>query len=199
MLNGAHGLCAERSDRSVWITFGLWSLLNGLIFLQPQLADWLEYRASLLFSQPWRLMTGHLIHLSPLHWLLNAAGLIMLWLGILTDLPNRLKTVWLLASMPLISLLLWIGAPHVQWYVGLSGALHALWAAGGLHLLCRPGRRPVGAALLGLLAAKLLWPESPGTMLAHLPVVTEAHLSGVLVGLLLALPTCFLSRKNRPG
>lgn len=190
MPNGAHGLCTERPDRYFWIITGLWSLLNGLVFLQPQLASWLEYRAPLLFSQPWRLVTGHLIHLSPLHWLLNAAGLLILWQGILAEVPARLKTAWLLASMPLISLLLWVDAPHVQWYVGLSGALHALWAAGGLYLLCRPGQRAVGGALLGLLATKLLWPDSPGEHVLHHPVVGEAHLFGALTGLFLALSAC---------
>lgn len=42
------------------------------------LGDALEYRQAVAFSEPWRLLTAHFVHLSFLHSLLNCVALVLL-------------------------------------------------------------------------------------------------------------------------
>ncbi|MGH8131522.1 MAG: hypothetical protein ACRES3_11775, partial [Steroidobacteraceae bacterium] len=42
------------------------------------LGNALEYRRPLLSSQPWRLLTGHYVHLSLIHAMLNGVALLLL-------------------------------------------------------------------------------------------------------------------------
>jgi rhomboid family GlyGly-CTERM serine protease len=80
--------------------------------------------------------------------------------------------------------------PGLDWYVGLSGVLHGLFAAGALR---HWRERPAAAALmLAVLAGKLLWEQLlgplPGTSsVAGGPVIVDAHLFGALGGCLGAL------------
>jgi rhomboid family GlyGly-CTERM serine protease len=78
---------------------------------------------------------------------------------------------------------LWWLAPQVQWYVGLSGLLHAAWAAGAIAVAWREGRW--GWLMLAVLAVKLLLEQWAGAsvLTREFPVVTVAHLYGALGGL----------------
>ena len=76
------------------------------------------------------------------------------------------------------------------WYVGLSGLLHGLLAAGITTKL----RQPDGETLLlaGLLIGKLVWEQFGGPLpgsevTSGGPVVVNAHLYGALGGCLGAL------------
>ena len=76
---------------------------------------------------------------------------------------------------------LWLCDSTVQWYVGSSGVLHGLMAAGAFAHLRR--REPDGWVLLGLLVAKLVWEQRVGPLpLAGGVVVVDAHLYGVIGG-----------------
>lgn len=152
------------------------------------LPDELEYRRPLLLSEPWRLVTGHFVHLSWLHAALN--GVALLLLERLFEGRLRRGELWLLlAAAPLvISLVFWIAMPGLGWYRGLSGALHAIYFAGCVVWLPAAGRMrwlPIVALALGALKVLL---EQPWD--ATFPfrewlggwVVPQAHLIGALVG-----------------
>ncbi|RMG50734.1 MAG: rhombosortase [Gammaproteobacteria bacterium] len=146
-----------------------------------------EYRRqTVLDGAWWRLLTGHLVHLGWRHFLLNLAGLLLLlelvrdWLG-----PWARLTALVLGMAAISGALLWLH-PEVAWYRGLSGALHALWAAALVPAL--RARAPLGWVLAVLLAAKILWEAlsgqpASGALLGDEPVLLLAHWYGAAAGL----------------
>lgn len=149
----------------------------------------LRYERGLLLEEPWRLITGNLVHLGAVHLVLNLVGLALvaaLARGAVTAL--RAVTV-LLGAMLGVGLGLWWLSPSVGWYVGLSGALHGLLAWTALALCGAPATRVLGVALAAMLAAKLgaelaLGSVATTAALIGAPVVSDAHLYGAFGGLL---------------
>lgn len=146
-------------------------------------------RGAVLGGEYWRLLTGHFTHYSLAHLLLNLAGLVLI---------ARLfrhsygMAHWLLiglASLVSIDLAFVFYEPHVQWYVGLSGLLHGLMAAGALAWW-QQETKALALALSVLLAAKLVWEQMQGPLplSGDMPVMVDAHLFGALGGLAAALP-----------
>jgi rhomboid family GlyGly-CTERM serine protease len=148
----------------------------------------LQYqRDAIAAGQWWRLATAHLVHLGARHLLLDALGLVLLWILYARSVRNRTWAAALAGSALGIDAGLWWLAPQVQWYLGLSGILHGGWAVGALGAW-REGRMP-SAASLTLLAIKLAaeqW-QRGGVAGSGLPVLVDAHLYGALGGLLGAL------------
>jgi rhomboid family GlyGly-CTERM serine protease len=166
--------------------------LLALAVLASSVNPALQYqRSAIEHGQLWRLLTAHLVHLNLIHGLLNLAGLwlIIFWVG-----SDRSRLSWLMAG-PLIgvgiSLALYIGQPHISYYVGLSGVLHGLLIF-GLAPLCLKNH-PAGWAGLIAISIKLCYEQIiPGgntttEVLIAGPVVSIAHVYGALSGGLLAL------------
>ena len=105
-------------------------LLQCVVQNAPGVGAALEYRRALVAAEPWRLVTGHLVHLGWLHLLVNLAAWLILARLYAPDLGALQQLLVLLASMLLISLGLAKAFPQIAWYRGLSGALHALYFAG---------------------------------------------------------------------
>lgn len=152
--------------------------------------EWFRYdREAIADFEVWRLLSGHFVHLGTAHFLLNAAGLILVWLLAGRDFGFRQWLIVSAASIAAIDLGLWWFSPALQWYVGLSGLLHGLLAAGVVRGL--QARRPdafiLGIALLGKLAYEQLIGPLPGSEIAAGDtVVVDAHLYGALGGALVA-------------
>ena len=149
----------------------------------------LEYRRVVAFTEPWRLLTGHYVHLSLVHALLN--GVALLLLGRL--FANRLRPVelWtLLAATPVvISLLFWMLMPELHWYRGLSGVLHSIYFAGCVAWIAESTGRarwlPLAALVGGTLKVLIEqpWDSSfPTHEWLRVAVVPQAHLIGAIVG-----------------
>ncbi len=159
-------------------------------------------RDAILHGQLWRLLTAHLVHLGPLHLVLNLIGLVLIWFGFLRPAPLSFGA--LLACFTCCALGTSLGLllfmPELHWYVGLSGLLHGLAGAAALELW-RDGRR-IGAALAGLIAVKLIieaasGPSSEGLLSVEGPVITEAHFYGTAGGALFsALRHAMKARKQ---
>ena len=137
-------------------------------------------------GQVWRLVSGHLAHLGWRHLLLNGAGLILVWLLTGTGMTAGrwiAATVVTIAGIDLGFLLL---EPELGWYVGLSGLLHGLLAAG---LVAGFAARPVESVLIGAgLLAKVVYEQMAGPMpgsaqAAGGDVVVSAHFYGTLAGI----------------
>jgi rhomboid family GlyGly-CTERM serine protease len=146
-------------------------------------------RAGLEAGQCWRLVSAHLVHLSFDHWALNMAGLAGLW-WLYVERASR--TQWLAIALwcaLVIDLGLYVLAPSVNWYVGLSGVLHGLWAAAAVAMWRQS--RTESIAALALLGVKLAYEYVYGPLSSSadgaLIVVSEAHRYGALAGLLGAL------------
>ncbi|HEY1725004.1 MAG TPA: rhombosortase [Steroidobacteraceae bacterium] len=148
----------------------------------------LQYERSALAQwQWWRLLGAHLVHLGWQHALLNCAGLALLWALFAREFTPR-RWLWIaLASALAIDAGLWFLRPEIAWYLGASGVLHGLWAAGAWAMYRRGDG--MGATLLLLLIVKLVYEQQSGASLVehNLPLVPAAHLFGTLGGLIAAL------------
>ena len=141
-------------------------------------------RAAILEGELWRLVSGHWLHLGWSHLGLNLAGLLLVWLLWGKALKSLEWTVGVLWIAVVQSLLLLALHPDIQWYVGLSGLLHGLFAVGALRQIA--GEPLVAGVSLMALAGKLLleFGGSTGGAVSSgaFPVVGEAHLYGVVSG-----------------
>jgi rhomboid family GlyGly-CTERM serine protease len=142
-------------------------------------------RAAIEHGELWRLFTGNFVHLGLGHLLEDMAGLVLLWLLFEDVLPGwRMPAVVCLGALA-VGLGLLIGDRQVTWYVGISGALDTLWAAGALSLLRRRDR--FGWMLAGVLLAKLIYEQCFGALPFSSVssgglVIVDAHLYGALAG-----------------
>jgi rhomboid family GlyGly-CTERM serine protease len=139
-------------------------------------------RGALAQGQWWRLATAHLVHLDLRHALLNTAGLVLMWALFARDYTPRQWLIVTLAAVAAIDAGLWFADSTVLWYVGSSGALHGVMAAGAVAHIHRGERG--GWILAALLALKVLYEQLWGALplSGHDPVVVDAHLYGVLGG-----------------
>lgn len=164
------------------------ALLVGLLASGGRpVADALAYgRDALEHGQAWRALSGHLVHLGAVHAALNLGGLAALLL-LCPERPRAFEWLRRIGVLALaISALLYVAAPEVDRYVGLSGVLHGLFVL-GLVPMARAGDR-VAMACLGVLVAKLvieqaLGPSAEEARLIGGGVVTLAHLFGTLAAL----------------
>jgi rhomboid family GlyGly-CTERM serine protease len=168
--------------------------------------DALEYRRAFLAHEPWRLLTGHLVHINWPHAAINAAALLIVARLFAPDLSAPRQMVILLSASLMISLGLAALAPGILWYRGLSGVLHALFFAGAAKWLLSVRQRTVRA--LWLPAAlfvggwiKIALEQPAGDALPYADwlgaaVVPQAHLIGAACGSAFGL---VLALADRPG
>jgi rhomboid family GlyGly-CTERM serine protease len=92
-----------------------------------------RWEQATLAAEPWRALTGHLLHLDGNHLILNLAGFAALWALVGDAWRTR---DWSLAAV-FIALVISVGllaSDGLAWYVGLSGVLHGLLAMGAVGL-----------------------------------------------------------------
>jgi rhomboid family GlyGly-CTERM serine protease len=183
-VNRVHGTLKSLNCDGGW---GLALLAACLLLLLPTTLGeagrlMLRYdRAALGEGQWWRLLTAHVVHLGLRHAVLNALGLALVWALFARNYSPRAWLAIVLGAIAAIDAGLWFGGSTTEWYVGSSGALHGVMAAGALAHV-RTGERD-GWILAGLLAVKLAWEHWVGALpLSGSEVVLDAHLYGVLGG-----------------
>ena len=145
--------------------------------------------------RPWTLWTTAWVHINTPHLIGNQLAVgalaVMAWLV----RPSLMSALAWLAAWPLSVLVLpwW---PHIGYYAGLSGLIHAAVAVVGVHLVVGElgipkARRWGGMLLFGLLGKlvvehawrqPVVWDDGAG-----MSIVTAAHLSGTVAGVLWAL------------
>jgi rhomboid family GlyGly-CTERM serine protease len=148
-------------------------------------------RAAVLGGEAWRLVTGHLVHADAAHFGWNVVGVLIVAVLFSRDYTPRQWLVVLLASLAAIDLGFLLLEPQLDWYVGFSGVLHGMTAAGIVAWL-RATRDPVTWIIVSLFAAKLVYEHYAGALpftsgSLSLPVVHEAHSYGAVGGLVAAL------------
>ncbi len=160
--------------------------------------DALRYqRDAVLGGEAWRLVTGHLVHADATHLGWNLLGLLIVAWLFGRDYSWR-QWLWiLLVSTVAIDLGFLLLEPQLHWYVGFSGVLHGLMAAGLVAWLCT-ARDPVTWFVTALFVGKLAWEHVVGALpftaeSLSVPVVHEAHTYGAVGGLLAGL---WFSRRN---
>lgn len=137
-------------------------------------------RVALENGEYWRLVSGHLVHLSWAHLWPNLAAFAVI--GALFEDTFRARD-WVLVglvSAAAIDAGLYVLDPHVQWYVGLSGVLHGFAAAGAVEWILR--RQTMGWVLAAGLVGKLIYEQIVGAMPFSTglggDVIVAAHLYG---------------------
>lgn len=150
-------------------------------------------RAGIGTGEFWRLLTAHGVHLGFSHAALNALGLVLMWALFARDFRPLHWVAIVLAAVVAIDAGLWFFAPSVSWYVGASGWLHGVMAAGTLAHLRRGDLD--GWILAAFLAAKLASEQwGPLPFAGGAPVIVQAHLFGAIGGLVAA--ACLPSRRE---
>ncbi len=151
---------------------------------------WLQYdRVAILDAEIWRLISGHLVHLGLSHYLLNALGLILVWLLVGMHFTSRQWLVVTAVAIAGVDIGLWISNSQLIWYVGMSGFLHGLLAAGVVKGFQSAPREAfiVGMVVLSKIVYEQLMGPLPGSeQTAGGNVVVDAHLYGALAGLAIA-------------
>lgn len=137
----------------------------------------------------WRLLSGHFVHLGWPHLLLNLLGCLLVWFLFRRDFGLWQWALIALASIACLDAgFFWLN-PSLQWYVGLSGLLHGLFAAGLVAWLRESSWE--SWLMMGIFVAKIFWEQTAGPLpltseTAGGPVVVDAHLYGAVGGLLTA-------------
>lgn len=168
-------------------------------------APTLEYERTLLASEPWRALTGHLVHINWLHAGINAAALWIVARLFAPDLGLRAQASVLLFSALAISAVLALVYPSIGWYRGLSGVLHGLFFAGASKWLLSQQPRswrtlwlPAALVIGGWIKVALEQPggaDMPHAEWLGAAVVPQAHLVGALAGT--ALGALFAAAQSR--
>ena len=166
------------------VTIGL---IGGiLLLLGDDAALKLRYdRAAIASGQLLRFVSGHGVHLGLAHYLLNIAGLALVWYLVGAAFSVTHWLLILVSSIVLIDLGLWFLMPGLAWYVGLSGLLHGMLAAGvpGVWRTQRREAIMIAGILLAKLGYEALVGPIPGSgATAGGEVITEVHLLGALGG-----------------
>lgn len=170
-----------------WSLLAFVLLLVILHFLPENLRAVLEYHRAEP-EQVWRAVTGHLLHSNHWHLVMNmGALLLMLMLHQLYYSLNFFALLLLLGCIG-ISILLYLFSPDIQIYVGLSGWLHCFITVGAL-LDIKHKIQSGWLILLGVIAKVTYeqWqgPDAELATLIDANVAIDAHLYGVICGLLL--------------
>lgn len=156
-------------------------------------------RSAITQGQWWRLITGNLLHTNHWHLLMNLAGL---WIVLfLHHFHYQLKGVSLLFLLLCLleGLGLYLGYPQLLGYVGLSGMLHGLFAYGALmdiqHKL-KSGYLLLLGVILKVTHEQFYGASEDVTVMIGARVATEAHLVGMICGIICAV--MMLLRKKPP-
>ena len=140
-------------------------------------------RDSILGGEYWRLLTGHFVHGSLQHLMLNIGGLLLIAALFPRNYTWRQWLFVLISSLVSIDGGFVFYEPQLGWYVGFSGVLHGALAAGSIAWW-RSESKLLAAALSCILIGKLLWEQWHGALplSGDLPVVVDAHLYGAIGG-----------------
>ena len=175
--------------------------ISGLFALGgDEVRDWLRFDRGLINAgQYWRLVSGHFVHLGVSHFLLNSCGLLLVWYLVGQHLSAASWLFIAAASILVMDIGFWLFEPQLYWYVGLSGLLHGILAAGIVAALRHD--RTMALILATLVIVKLAYEQ----LLGPLPgseassggsVVVVAHLYGAIGGVVAAV--VLLRTSQRP-
>jgi rhomboid family GlyGly-CTERM serine protease len=176
-------------------------LLASATLAGPPVVAALRYeRAAVAAGEWWRLLGCHLVHFDARHLALNLAGLGLLWWLYVADARPWQWLFVALAAALAVGAGLYLLAPAVRWYLGLSGVLHGLWAAAVVFARRRWRLEALvsGALLAAKLAAEQIFGPLSGALESALPVITVAHFYGAVGGAVAALAADALGRPRAP-
>ena len=180
---------AAKTPAMTWLFPVIYISLSILVMLTGEVGkEALRYdRVWIGQGEVWRLLSGHLAHLGWSHLALNSVGLLLVWFLIGGAYTLRSWALIVGVTLATMDAGFWFLNPELYWYVGMSGLLHGLLAAGIVARLNDIDTETV--ILLLLLIAKISWEQWSGPVpgsesTSGGPVVVDAHLYGALGGVL---------------
>jgi rhomboid family GlyGly-CTERM serine protease len=171
----------------------------ALVLGDDSAREWLRFDRTLIGGfQFWRLFSGHFVHLGLSHFALNAAGLLLVWHLVGSHLSLKQWLCVGLGSIIGIDSGFWLFEPQLGWYVGLSGLLHGVLAAG--IVAGWKTDRPMTQVLAIMVIAKLAYEQFAGPLpgseaTSGGSVVVAAHLYGTIGGAVTAAILVILQRQ----
>lgn len=167
----------RRARRPYW-TLAALTALAGVAMLEPALGRSLAFGRDVALTEPWRWLTGALVHRDAGQLLRDLAALVPLTLLTAPLLGRALWPTLAVATAAGYAATLLL-MPSAMWVLGSSGAAHAVFAIALMRLRGR-ARWWGGAALL----AKLGWEMHTGHVLGapSARVAWPAHTVGALIG-----------------
>jgi rhomboid family GlyGly-CTERM serine protease len=167
----------------------------------PDVVIWLRYeRTAVEQGELWRLLTANFVHLGWKHLALNTAALLGVGWLFSGCYSHRQWIFILVGSCLATSLGLYFFASHIDWCLGLSGALHGVFAAGAIAWVATG--KTAGGWLLAIEIAALIYEQLVGPMPFSIGtiegiVITEAHIWGTAGGIAVAIPLQWSRRQQR--
>ena len=184
---------AQLGARAWRAPFALALVLVAVQLLGAAARDTLPYdRAAILAGGEYaRLVTAHFFHYDLAHLAWNLVGLALVAALFAREFDLRGWIVILVAATVAVDLGFLIFEPQLDWYVGFSGVLHGLMAAGLCAWLWRTPDAITGL-VAGLFVLKLGWEHMMGPLpftasTLAVPVIHEAHTYGAIGGAVAAL------------
>lgn len=183
-----------------WRCYAIYSVVAGVIIVlaafQPAASEWLQFdRAQIEQGQYWRLLTASWVHLSANHLIGNTLGVVLFAYIAGDALNNRTGLLLFFWCTLIVGAGLYFYADYLQYYVGLSGALHGfLFVA---PFVSSHYSRRVALLFAFAIAAKTIWEQTPfydDMALADYVggrVETNSHLLGTISGFLFLLILSF--------
>ena len=147
----------------------------------------------------WRLITGNFNHTNAIHLLLNLLALAII-AGLHHSYYNAISFTCLIMYLSIsVGAAIYYWSPSTQLYVGLSGVLHGLIMVGAI--IDSYKREFTGYLLVLGTLAKVIDEQfsSASTAMSALiqaKVLTDAHLYGLIAGLLIAPIYVYLNKKK---
>jgi len=180
--------------RSLFIETTIYILIClGIYLLEPQASQWLAYyHTGIAQFEFWRLITATFCHTNFNHLLMNMLGLVITLLLFIDTFKNKRLFPLIIFNSLFIGLILFFFETELIWYVGFSGVLHGLFSYGAMHDIHQQDRW--GYLLGGGVLAKVTYEQYFGAeqstvALIGAPVLVNAHLYGMLAGILFYLLT----------
>lgn len=145
-------------------------------------------RSTVLDGEIWRILAGNLAHTNWPHFIMNSLALVVISYIFRDQFSARRYAITLF----ILSVIVGIGlfGTNLQWYAGLSGVLHGLFAVESVRDVLR-GRHSSWLLLAGL-AAKLGHEHFFGGSVSsaafiNAEIATEAHLIGAIAEIVVIL------------
>jgi rhomboid family GlyGly-CTERM serine protease len=179
----------SKESKTCWIAVA--AMLAIMVILQLFDVGDLRYQRDWLSTgEYWRLFSAHWVHVNWAHLLLNASGL-MLCMAIAS--PRWLIGQWVVYNLVLtlgISVLFSLRNPQLGWYAGYSGVLFGIYLLAAVDLY--PREKLIALLLAAAISIKVILEqlsnlEVTSSDLIGTPVIIDAHLYGLVLGLSIAL------------
>ena len=159
-----------------------------LVAVAPALQAFLIYdRAQVFAGQFWRMFTGHWVHLSTRHLILDVCSLAIL--GWILETRNHIAfRNFILIAPWFISAASLIFAPDMQRYYGLSALATAAWTFLAAQILFEQKSPWIPLAMFAAVAAKILVELHTATPLfvpfnsPEIRLAVTSHIAGALLG-----------------